>query len=598
MRIEYIKTLPAQTQKLGLQQIKMEKLGKVVLIAGPNGSGKSRLLQLIGMQQDGIKTLYNQHLREIDKEVRKSDPNAEGSTDEHALIRTEYIVFKGIGEIVSYVPTVGLDDANALPKTQFLGQASAVSSPGMGKLKQGTLAVIQLAQDRFYNTSHAFSNASENEKEEASENYAQLRVAIKNFLRADLGRNADGNATLFGKLLGEAKLSKGQEVLLQFCVALHVQKVSLANLVLLMDEPENHLHPAALNYVLDRLIEVVTHGQIWIATHSINVLAHFDNPTIYYMDHGGVSYAGNVPEMVLTGLLGYEDEREKLANFLALPFEMSSTRFAYESLLGPAVVMTGGDDSQLKQIQTALRQVHESQGTVRILDYGAGRGRLIATIDEMVAGDEKERPVSWLDYVAFEPYDTYAVECQANIARAYGEADGRYFSDLVALRKCCHDESFDVVLLTNVFHEIPPQQWSKVLRGIAQLLKPEGQLLVVEDQRLPHGERAHEYGFLLLDTLEFRKLFAISAHDEAQNLYVVRSESGGRLKAHYFKRELLGRITPNTKRLALEELQANAKHEISRLRARPEAEHSFKNGKLHALWMNQYANAQLALEEL
>jgi SAM-dependent methyltransferase len=233
---------------------------------------------------------------------------------------------------------------------------------------------------------------------------------------------------------------------------------------------------------------------------------------------------------------------------------------------------------------------------VRVLDFGAGRGRLIATIDDMEPTGANEQPIEWLDYVAYDPYPSNAVECQANIERVYGQATGRYFSDLGALRTHCHDGSFDMLLLTNVFHEIPPQEWTKLSRDIELLLKPEGFLLIVEDQRLPHGERAHKYGFLLFDTLEFRKLFSITAQDEAQVRYVVQTERGGRLKAHYFKRELLARMTPETKRLALMELQNNAKREISRIRT--QTEHSFKNGKLHALWMNQFANAQLALEEL
>jgi hypothetical protein len=55
-------------------------------------------------------------------------------------------------------------------------------------------------------------------------------------------------------------------------------------------------------------------------------------------------------------------------------------------------------------------------------------------------------------------------------------------------------------------------------------------------------------------------------------------------------------MNADTKLRALVELQDNAKRQISIIRDMPER--SFKNGKLHALWMNQFANAQLAIEEV
>jgi ABC-type multidrug transport system ATPase subunit len=637
MQIEAVKIDSHKAEALGLKKVEFAKLGQVVLIAGRNGSGKSRVLSLLSSEipqavnavnrseylnnsifennsnisnnNTAIEYLNSQIVKESDSRkiahLNKQIADYKGYTEsyknqinmyERELELATTIRFNGFGEVLSYVPsTLGLTDPNSFNKTELLRRAESVTEVGVKNLYNGTLAAIQVAQNRSYSATHQESVIPDADKAIIRRNYERLKEGIKLFLGVELLRDAEDNATLFGKPLGEVGLSNGQIILLQLCVALHEQEAALADSVLLLDEPENHLHPAALNEVLDRLQAVVTRGQIWIATHSINVLAHFDNPSIYYIENGTLSYAGDIPEKVLAGLLGDEEEREKLANFLALPFEMSSTRFAYESLLVPAVVMTEGNDPQLQQIQEAIRKVCNSQGKVRVLDFGAGRGRLIATIENMEPTKAAQRPATWLDYVAYDPYPANAAECEANIERVYGPTSNRYFSDLGPLRMRYHDGSFDIVLLTNVFHEIPPKEWNKTMRDIAQLLKPEGFLLIVEDQRLPHGERAHEYGFLLFDTLEFRRLFAIAAQDEEQGLYVVQAERGGRLKAHYFKRELLARMTPETKRLALLELQANAKREISRIRT--QSEHSFKNGKLHALWMNQFANAQLALEE-
>jgi ABC-type multidrug transport system ATPase subunit len=637
MKIETIKISAKQASEVGLKEATLSKLGQIVLIAGRNGAGKSRLLNMLPKEVGRLRDINRGKYKSMEllKEYRENlvyhggiyenekidlseaeDFEIEGLKNkliisqqtiayyekliieqEELLASINDIKLSGRGDFFYYVPKeLELKDPTVFTKKSLYEGAEKINEAGLRHLPNGTLAAIQVSQNRYYRALHPISEATASEKEEAIRSYTQLRDIVRQFIGAELGRNRDDDAMIFGKPLGRAMLSHGQTVLLQFAVALHAQELSLPDLILLLDEPENHLHPAALNYVLDRLQAVVTRGQIWIATHSINVLAHFDNPTIYYMEDGALSYAGDIPEKVLAGLLGDEEEREKLANFLALPFEMSSTRFAYESLLVPTVVMTEGNDPQLQQIQQALRQVRDVQGKVRVLDFGAGRGRLIATFEDIEPVEAEVQSASWLDYVAYDPYPTNAAECQANIERVYGPVSDRYYSDLGPLRTRYHDGSFDIVVLTNVFHEIPPKQWSKVLHDIMQLLKPEGFLLIVEDQRLPHGERAHEYGFLLFDTLEFRRLFAIGAQDEEQGLYVVQTERGGRLKAHYFKRELLERMTPETKKLALVELQANAKREISRIRE--QQEHSFKNGKLHALWMNQFANAQLALEEL
>ncbi|WP_374759976.1 AAA family ATPase [Acidithiobacillus thiooxidans] len=66
-----------------------------------------------------------------------------------------------------------------------------------------------------------------------------------------------------------------------------------------MDEPENHLHPSAVIDLLDAIKEQNPHGQIWIATHSIPLLSHYDEGSIWYVDEGSISFAGRKPELSL-----------------------------------------------------------------------------------------------------------------------------------------------------------------------------------------------------------------------------------------------------------------------------------------------------------
>ncbi|MDQ2769233.1 MAG: AAA family ATPase, partial [Bacteroidota bacterium] len=595
MKIESIHIPATEAAQIGLREVKLSKMGNVVVIAGKNGSGKTRFLDLLqrhlkrildirlsksenddliqGLQgsiNEWVKRLQSlrdqiikgndeiQNIRwtgecsNLEEDIRRNERDIIELSIQKELLQNTVVI--GKANLLKYVPiNISLTDSNTLTPNQLQEYAGYASQPSMERLPLATLAKIQAVQTKWFYATHQAVEAPNQEKQQAIAEYERLKETIKQFLGAELGIDLNGGrATLFGKPLGQVNFSQGQRVLLQFCIALYSQGTALSELVLLLDEPENHLHPAALNYVLDRLRSVVTNGQIWIATHSINVLAHFQEETLLYMEDGAISYAGNDTLRVLEGLLGDEEERERMARFLSLPFVMSGMRFASESLLGAAVVMTGAADPQMRQIREALaaeRAAGTGAGKLKVLDFGAGKGRLIASLHEQAAAEPESEPLAdWLDYVAYDPFATNAAECRDNIARAYGNADRRYYNDLKPLREQQSDGTFDQVILTNVFHEIPPGQWLDILKQkIQKLLKPTGRLIIVEDQRLPHGEQAHEYGFLLFDTLEFVKLFAITADDKQAGKYACKAEDKDRLKAHYFAPELLDRVTAATR---------------------------------------------------
>lgn len=150
----------------------------------------------------------------------------------------------------------------------------------------------------------------------------------------------------------------------------------------------------------------------------------------------------------------------------------------------------------------------------------------------------------------------------------------------------------DLVVTCNVLHEIAPSDWPSVFRDLAGLLNERGHLLVVEDQRIPTGEKAHNQGFLILDGPQLAKLFGRRERDP-KILSVQAME--GRLKAHLVPAMLPGRVSPETRRAALESLCESCKVEIQRLRAGPATS---RGGHLHGLYAQMLANATLALEAL
>ena len=146
--------------------------------------------------------------------------------------------------------------------------------------------------------------------------------------------------------------------------------------------------------------------------------------------------------------------------------------------------------------------------------------------------------------------------------------------------------------MCNVFHEIDPKYWINLLSNkhdiIQSLLKETGKLLIVEDQLIPQGEKAYNNGFLVLDILQFKILFNIDN-------YTVKMKKDGRLKAHYFNKNVLLNINKDTRIKAIESIFEISKSEILTVRNNLA---TYKNGRLHAFWIHQLANSSLVLEEL
>ncbi|MFY7997283.1 MAG: AAA family ATPase [Candidatus Kapaibacteriota bacterium] len=423
--------------------------------------------------------------------------------------------------------------------------------------------------------------------------------------RKGITRSKENDACLFERRLGDTGLSQGQKALLMFCMAVYAQATQLHNLIILIDEPENHLHPAAVIEVIEKISQHVTNGQLWIATHSVPLLGHFvdnENAEMWYVEDGGVEPLGKKSEKVLRGLLGDTEEQARMRSFLDLPAQQAFDTFCYQCLFEPDVVMTDSKDPQTKQIYDIIQERINEGESVRVLDFGAGKGRLLAAIHALWDKTNVELK-QCLDYIAYDvtddsqnaEYQARKNSCCEILAAVYGASAGRYFNDKEALKTSKNHHSFDIVILCNVFHEIPPEDWLKEFDGnslIYTMLKPEGHLVIVEDQHLAVGETAHKYGFLVFDKPQFRTLFAMKEKDE----YEVRdasSKKNGRLQAHIIPAEYLPRITSDTKKDALKSLAAVSEKKISELRLKAK---DYSSGKLYAFWVQQYANAKLALE--
>jgi hypothetical protein len=150
----------------------------------------------------------------------------------------------------------------------------------------------------------------------------------------------------------------------------------------------------------------------------------------------------------------------------------------------------------------------------------------------------------------------------------------------------------------HVLHEIPPSEWLELFDNtslIGRSLKDSGCLVIVEDQRIPIGEKAHKFGFLVLDTEHLSILFSVTKEDCDNGLFQVFDQrDDDRLKAHKISKQLFNRLQPKTRDLAIQELCKTAKLEITALR---EKKPIYLNGLLHGFWTQQFVNASLWLDK-
>jgi predicted ATPase len=569
----------------GLYNINMKRLGDIVVIAGKNGSGKSRLLRGISyfLKHSKLKK------KEYDDKVKNFKDNEArlkyDSCIELDCRLDEYFVLE-------YVPNkIDLTSPEKLTGEEKKLRTFSISSiyndnESIIKLNENALSYIYLECENYYYYATHQDYKDEPESARYRESFERLNDLIFSFLGTRITFK-NKRFKIFGENLADAGLSGGQKVLLQLCVLIHAQGASLKNLILILDEPENHLHPAAQIEFIKKVKEVLKDGQIWIATHSIHILSCLNTADIWYMHDSKISYAGKQPELVLNGLLGNKEQVEHLHEFLGLPSIYAINQFAYECLFEPKTVFTGPDDKQTKQITEIIKNMKESK-SIKLLDYGAGKGRLISSIMENYS--EKLDLQDWLDYVAFDENNKDKQICEDAIARVYGKSDKRYYNEKNTVEGNINPKSVDIVVMCNVLHEISPKKWKSTFEKgslINEMLSDDGYLLIVEDTIIPNGESPNPDGFFVLGRAEIGKLFEIppEAPDFITNFY----NNNERLCANLIPKKYLKNISDASINNALNVLEDKCIEKIERLRGKTD----FSSGKLLGFWSIQLANIVL-----
>ncbi|MFY0581554.1 AAA family ATPase [Cystobacter fuscus] len=422
------------TSPVGLKPAELRNLRSLVVLAGPNGAGKSRYLQLVPKVSEhflhaagNASALRNQLKRPPDTwlgHLEPSEREAEVSKLEERIralesmaatarwagqpqkeIRTIPLRYTmASGSIYSRNSHERVTDPNEAPPRQVEQQANANTTGGFEAAASSVLAYFHEAARAMYDSEHPRHKNSEAVKRRLDDALAFNRV-LRAFFSAEieLGMDANGKpvSNFRGRLFRPQELSEGEQILVIWTILLHRQKEWLRGAQVLIDEPENHLHPDACIRALEALRSddiLGPEGQIWLATHSIPLIAYAGLDSVYLVDHGAIEYAGNRIEKVIDRLMGGEEGRVRLRALLADADELAFDTFAAQCLLPPSVAAPREGDPQQEQMANLAREMGVHKQDVRILDYAAGRGRLAVALKE--AGLAAERKFTYFAYQA------------------------------------------------------------------------------------------------------------------------------------------------------------------------------------------------------
>lgn len=415
----------------------------------------------------------------------------------------------------------------------------------------------------------------------------KLITIFKKYIHQFLGKEflyeSNGGANLGSVLLFDGinfdfnNLSPGQRTLFAYAILFFYMelngKSNISECIVIIDEPELHLHPQAQVELLDALRKLITKGQVFIATHSMHILSHLNYDEIYMVRDGEIKTPSRMtPGDSMIELMGIEGHINQLEQFITSTSSWAFANFMAQCFKNPDVIFSQNlNDPQYKLFKKYI----QSLGNIQLLDFGAGKGRVGYTIDDDMQLCGK------ITYNALEPNEAYH-----DVIRRIGCLESLY-SDMSNIK----NKQFDIVLLCNVLHEIHPKYWIKVLNGIKQLLKEDGRLIVIEDNHLPKGESAHEFGYLLLNSSQIEALLA-----SERNLLIVQTEEDSYKQRFTFCVIRKDDIQPSSLSLsnALNQLKEETYESLKEIR---QNQIDVASGRLYANLAQLYINAELALEK-
>ena len=279
---------------------------RVNLVTGPNGAGKTRLL-------NALLELYN---KVLDAEV-----------------------------LYGYFPALSCD---------------TYPGAGDGGLRDYTLweyrgynkgsfhdffREIELQHKKFIPQLLQYESGSEKGQKAAI--LKEISHILRKFTEKELVETTDGGQLLVREVdgttvpLSEALewFSPGELMLFYMSIFFSLKRDGERKWVIILDEPESHLHPKALLNFVKVLKDTFPGATIWIATHSLFLLPEFQFENIVYLENGRVlRRRSDLYQKALAGLLG--EDSENVSRFFASLPHWQYYEFITECFTNPTVVST------------------------------------------------------------------------------------------------------------------------------------------------------------------------------------------------------------------------------------------------------------------
>ncbi len=621
---------PSVAHSMGLTPPKeaLRGLGRMVVLAGPNGAGKSRYLrllqqtiqqfrltretrprfkQLIQGWKQGMQTLATT----VDLSIEQREAQGLGLTsaiEQHETLLSEAQQFEDTVpplDLSTDQPFVNLTYSlssvhNPWDQTRTMkeGTLSANRTPGFAQAHASLATYFERVAKDLWSGDHPSAKAHQrvlHGVEDAKSFNDILDALVGGRVTPEQDREGETVASFKGRIFQHAELSNGEAVLITWAIILHRQRASFEDAIVIIDEPENHLHPDACIKALTALRDKILgpRGQIWLGTHSVQLIAFAGMESIWLVDNGRIEYAGNKVDKVIDRLLGGPDGRDQLRAFLADADDLGFHKFAAECLTNPTVAPPNAGDPQEAQFVRLMRERRALGEPLRVLDYGAGRGRLATALREAGHAHSEASTLSELFYHAYNgplaaPKEVEECRRRVHDLASSGNARAEYLDDIRSLQLPAAPK-MDVVVLCNVLHEIPVSSWLSVFKDIAEVLRDDGLLLLMEDQNMTVGELPTAHGFIVLDVIEVAALFGTTPGREVRELERVHD---GRLTQIEVSAGVLRNVTPVRIAQALDFVVKRARSEVERLRV--EDQRTFRAGRSHAYFSMLHMNAMLA----
>ena len=384
------------------------------------------------------------------------------------------------------------------------------------------------------------------------------------------------------------EFSPGERIIFNLCFfVFYLNVVKQKKLILLMDEPELHLHPQVLLKIITWLYNSTAIEELWVASHSLFLVPLFQFQELVLFDSNRIAPRNSETyKNLYNELVGLENIN--LFEFLKSLDNWQYYNFLVECFCHPeAVSKVNPNDEQFKEFIAALKA--DSRSKSRILDYGAGKFRIWDCLQESKALGLN---INSIKYEAYEPY--LSDDMKKRLA-----AKKEPFPLYTSISQIPQNK-YDAVVLMNVLHEVDILEWAEMFHNISDILKPDGVLILLEVRTLLLGEQPYgNTGYLILGDKEVSKLFSGSS-------IIKYGPVKGKSNCWVITRDGVLLVNKDSVKASIEQLQSNSfdlLHNLFEKRialAHSEDPEDVKeiSAREYAFWSQQYINAQFALERL